>query len=80
MDQNEINERERTNPANWSRPFAFYHSKLDSRLWVPKQQAWMGRTLNMAKPAARALVVIFVLLLCLLLGGTVLAIVALAPR
>ena len=48
MNQDEINDREHANPANWSSPFAFYHSSRDSRLWVPKQEAWMGRTLNMA--------------------------------
>jgi uncharacterized membrane protein len=65
MNQDEINDREHANPANWSSPFAFYHSSRDSRLWVPKQEAWMGRTLNMAHPIARVVVLVFVLAMCL---------------
>jgi uncharacterized membrane protein len=74
VDQDEINEREHSNPANWSSPFAFYHSDLDSRLIVPKQQAWMGRTLNMAHPIARVMVLVFVLAMCLVAAAIVFAV------
>jgi uncharacterized membrane protein len=74
MNQHEINEREHKNPANWGSSFAFYHSKLDSRLWVPKQQAWMGWTLNLAHPLGKVLVLAFVLLLCLAAAAVVFAI------
>jgi uncharacterized membrane protein len=74
MNQDEINEREHGDPANWSSPFEFYHSSLDSRLWVPKQQAWMGWTLNLAHPIARVLVLVFVLALCLVVAAVVYAV------
>jgi uncharacterized membrane protein len=74
VNQDEINEREHANPANWSRPFAFYNSALDSRLWVPKQEAWMGRTLNMAHPIARVVVLVFVLAIGLVVAAVLLAI------
>ena len=65
MSQEEINQREHADPANWSTPFGFYRSSRDSRLWVRKQQAWMGWTLNVAHPIARVIVLVFVLALCL---------------
>jgi uncharacterized membrane protein len=65
MNQDEINERERTNPANWGQPFAFYRSRLDSRLWVRKPKPWMGWSLNMAKPASKVIVALFVVALIL---------------
>ena len=74
MNQDEINKSEHENPANWSSPFAFYHSSQDSRLWVPKQQAWMGWTLNMAHPIARAIALVFVLIICLAAAAVVFAI------
>jgi uncharacterized membrane protein len=76
-DQNQINEREHSNPANWSTPFAFYHSSRDSRLVVPKQEAWMGRTLNMAHPVSRVVVLVFVLILCL---GAAVVLAAVLPE
>ena len=69
VNQDEINERERNNPDNWSKPLGFYHSKLDSRVWVPKPRPWMGSTLNLANPVGRTLVLLFVLLLGLLLAA-----------
>jgi len=74
MSQDEINDREHADPANWSSPFAFYHSSLDSRLVVPKQEAWMGRTLNMAHPIARVAVLVFVLAMCLVAAVVVSAV------
>lgn len=68
MNQDEINERERNDPGNWGRPLGFYHSRADNRLWVRKPQPWMGWSLNMANPLARALVGLFILLLCLLVA------------
>ena len=74
MNQDEINDREHVDPANWSSPFAFYHSSLDSRLWVRKQQPGMGWTLNMAHPISRVIALTFVLALCLAAALVVLAI------
>jgi len=66
MNQDEINEREWNDLRNWGKILGFYHSKLDSRVWVPKPQPWMGWSLNTAKPIARVAVLLFILLLCLL--------------
>ena len=60
MNQNEINEREWNNPANWGGAMGFYSSRADSRLVVPKPNASMGWTLNMAKPAAWMLILLLV--------------------
>jgi len=68
MNQDEINERERNNPGNWGKHLGFYHSNVDSRVWVRKPQPWMGWSLNMARPLARVLVLLFILLLCLLVA------------
>jgi uncharacterized membrane protein len=75
MNQDEINERERTNPGNWGKVVGFYHSRLDSRVWVRKPQPWMGSSLNMAKPIARLLALLFILLLCLLVASMVFLVV-----
>ncbi len=81
MNQDEINDREHANPANWSWPLGFYHSDADSRVWVPKQQAWMGFTLNMAKPAGRIIAALFLVgLLSLAVMILALAAMALQPR
>jgi uncharacterized membrane protein len=77
MDQHEINERERNNPDNWSKPLGFYHSRLDSRVWVHKPQPWMGWSLNMARPTSKVLVLLFMLLLGLFVVATVLAVASL---
>jgi uncharacterized membrane protein len=69
MNQDEINERERNNPDNWSKPLGFYHSKLDSRVWVPQARPWMGSTLNLANPASRILVLLVILMLGVLLAA-----------
>jgi uncharacterized membrane protein len=63
MNQDEINERERNNPDNWSKPLAFYHGRQDSRVWVRKPKPWMGWSLNLANPIARVLVAVFLPLL-----------------
>ena len=75
MNRDEINEREWKDPTNWGKVFGFYRSNADSRLWVPKPQPWMGWSLNMAKPLAGALVLLFVLLLCLLVASVALALI-----
>jgi uncharacterized membrane protein len=69
--QDEINERERNNSANWGKRLGFHHGRTDTRLWVRKPQPWMGWSLNMANPLARALVVLFILLLCLVAASVV---------
>ncbi len=52
MTQKETNEQEWKNPENWSGScVGFYFSKKDNRTWVPKSIPWMGRTLNLGKPA-----------------------------
>ena len=68
MNQDEINELEWGNPGNWGKVLGFYHSKRDSRLWVRKPRPAMGWCLNMSRPLARALVLAFILLLCLLVA------------
>lgn len=79
--QSEINDREHANPANWSSPLAFYHSSQDSRLWVPKQQAWMGWTLNMAKPLARVIFLFFALVFVAAIGlGVAAVLLAVLPK
>ena len=74
MGQDEINERERNNPDNWGKRLGFYHSSTDSRLWVRRPHPWMSWSLNMAKPLARALVVLFALSSCLLMASIVFAV------
>jgi uncharacterized membrane protein len=74
MSQDEINERERNNPANWGKVLGFYHSKADGRVWVRKLQPWMGWSLNLANPFARVLVLLFTLLFCLLAALVVFAV------
>ena len=69
MNQAEINEREWSNPDNWGKRFGFYHSGLDSRIWVHKPKPWMGWSLNLASPRGKVMVLIFLLLLCLLVVG-----------
>jgi len=69
MNQDEINEREWSNPDHCGKRFGFYRSRLDSRLWVRKPKPWMGWSLNLANPLGKATVVIFLLLLCLLVVG-----------
>ena len=51
-DQQEVNEREWADPRNWDGWFGAYCSKLDDRVWVPKQNPDMGQTLNFAHAAA----------------------------
>ena len=52
MNQKEINDAEWRNRDNWSDSFVgLYFSKKDSRTWVPKSIPWMGKTLNLGKPA-----------------------------
>jgi uncharacterized membrane protein len=74
VNQDEINERERNNPLNWSKPLGFYHSGRDSRVWVRKPQPWMGWSLNMAKATSKFLVLLFILLLGLVVAATLFAI------
>ena len=74
MTQDEINEREWNNPGNWGRRLGFYSSSADSRLWVRKPRPWMGSTLNMAKPTARVMVLLFTVLLCVVVAAIVLAV------
>jgi uncharacterized membrane protein len=69
MSQDEINERERNNPENWSKPLGFYRSRQDSRVWVRKPKPWMGWSLNLAKPLAWAQILVFLLLLGLLMAS-----------
>ncbi len=50
VDQDEVSQREWSHADNWR--FGVYNAPLDSRVWVPKQPAWMGWTLNFAHRAA----------------------------
>ena len=50
--QDEINDREWADPKNWNGWFGAYSSKADDRIWVPKQNARMGQTLNFAHAGA----------------------------
>ena len=45
------------NPANWSHRgiFGVYFSKQDNRVWVPKANARLGWTFNLARPAGALL-------------------------
>ena len=57
MTQDEINKAEWENLDNWtkgSKMLCVYFSHKDSRTWVPKRIPWMGRTLNLGKPAGVA--------------------------
>ena len=54
MNQDEINKAEWKNSKNWTRGskiFCVYFSHKDTRTWVPKLIPWMGKTLNLGKPA-----------------------------
>ena len=77
MNQDEINEREWSNPDNWGKRFGFYHGRLDSRTWVRKPHPWMGWSLNLANPRGKVLVILFLLLMCLLVVGAPLLVVLL---
>jgi uncharacterized membrane protein len=58
MEQHEIDQAEWNNPANWyGRWLGIYHSKRDSRLWVPKRKPIMGWTVNTARPSGLALLI-----------------------
>ena len=74
MNQDEINQREWNNPDNWGRVFAFYRSRLDTRVWVPKQKSWMGRTLNFGNPVGRLWALLLVLLPIALVAVVVFAV------
>ena len=57
MTQYQINQAEWENPDNWtkgSKLMCIYFSHKDSRTWVPKRIPWMGKTLNLGKPAGVA--------------------------
>lgn len=70
MSQKEINRTEWENPENWHGGYlGLYHSRLDSRLVVPKRTRVMGWTLNTGRPLGMALIV-------LALGGLVAAVTA----
>ena len=46
-----IEEAEWQNPANWHGGILdVYCSRRDSRSLVPKRRAWMGMTINVARP------------------------------
>ncbi len=65
MAQQETNEAEWRNPENWSgrrKWLTVYFSQKDSRVIVPKRIPFMGWTVNLAKPAAVAM------LLAILIG------------
>lgn len=49
--QRETNRIEWENPDNWGGPdwMAFYFSKRDTRVWVPKRRPWMGWTFNLGQ-------------------------------
>lgn len=64
-------ERERSRDLKWGKVFGFYHSKVDSRVWVRKPHPWMGWSLNMAKPLTRVRVLLFILLFCLFVASMV---------
>jgi uncharacterized membrane protein len=66
-----VSDRYQANPKNWSRgPVKLYFAHDDPRLWVPKYVPAMGWTINLAHPAAGAvllgLIVLPVLLVALL--------------
>jgi uncharacterized membrane protein len=47
--QTEVNEREWRDPANWHGGWlGIYHSRKDTRAWVPKRNPLMGATINFA--------------------------------
>jgi uncharacterized membrane protein len=49
--QAEIDEAEWQNSANWHGGIlGVYYSRRDSRSLVPKRSAWMGMTINFARP------------------------------
>ena len=50
MSQNETNQNEWSNPKNWS--LFCYSSRLDSRLFVPKQRG-VGETMNFGHQKAK---------------------------
>jgi uncharacterized membrane protein len=68
MSDPEENDRQWSNPDNWSGPglVSFYFSKRDTRTWVPKKIPWMGWTLNLGKPAGAAWLLGFIIGLPLL--------------
>ncbi len=75
MTQQEINDAEWRNPDNWSdKVIGVYFSKRDSRIWVAKQQPWLGWTLNLAHPAgAWTMILAFISILLFVITVNILA-------
>src|SRR6266850_567453 len=46
--QDDINQLEWERPENWSGRLCVYRSARDTRIWVPKRNPSLGRTLNFA--------------------------------
>jgi len=80
MTQQDINQSEWSNPQNWSGPklFGLYHSKLDTRLWVPKRSPSMGWTINVGHSGGMALFVGILVGIFALLFGACLVVAILA--
>lgn len=64
LNQQEINEAEWRNPENWN--LAFYFSKKDSRVIVPKRIRAMGWTVNLGKRAGAAILIATIIVIPLL--------------
>ena len=59
MSQSEIDDAEWRNPSNWHGGWlGVYHSRADSRSFVPKRNPIMGFTINFARPGGIAFLVL----------------------